>query len=269
MGVDKVKPAFGSHEEELEILVERGIIPFNPTSFDSIFRQIGELSRTIETSPTQRKATVLFHGSPGSGTTAMAARLAMDSGYSFIRVITPKSLLRFKSEMAKRDHVTQIFSDAERSKKSLIVLDKLEYLIDWIPLGNAYSPILVSAIRTALQSDVPVDRHQLVFVTTTNYSLVKMFELHNIFDRKVFVPPVMDLTELTRILAAKGGSYKGNEDWTCKQIQAKTGSPTVRLGIKRLLGTLEICRVSSQGDARVEVEGFIESVSEDIISENS
>jgi vesicle-fusing ATPase len=263
IAVAKVKPAFGSREDELRGLVQHGIINFNPTSLSHTIQQISELSRAIGSSEVIRKAVVLFHGPTQSGTTALATDLALRSGFSFVRVITPKSLLTFKGESAKVDHLTQTFADAERSKQSVIVLDEVETLINWAPLGNPYSITILSALRALLSAPVPHDRHQLVFVTTSNFDLMARLGLTG-FDRKFYLPPVTDLSELEQLLRGYGGSFTGREQWACSQIQHITDSRKVGLGIKSIMFTLGISKEASGGNPAKEVEHFIDLVSEDI-----
>lgn len=82
---------------------------------------------------------ILLYGPPGSGKTALAATLAQESGYPFIKLISPDSMVGF-SEQQKVAAISKVFADSYKSPLSVIVVDCLERL-----LGN--SPFLELVIN--------------------------------------------------------------------------------------------------------------------------
>ena len=81
--------------------------------------------------------TILLEGANGCGKTALAARLALDSGFSFVKMITPENYVGY-SPQGKIQAIVKIFEDAYKSPLSLIVLDDIERLIEYIPVGPSY-----------------------------------------------------------------------------------------------------------------------------------
>ena len=71
---------------------------------------------------------VLLHGPPGSGKTALAATIAISSEFPFIKLISPEAMVGF-SETAKMSQINKIFSDAYKSPFSVIVIDAIERLL--------------------------------------------------------------------------------------------------------------------------------------------
>ena len=67
-----------------------------------------------------------------------AAKLALDSGFPYIRVIAPHQFVGI-SEAQKVREIAQVFEDAYKSPEALIVVDQLERLLDWVPMGTPVS----------------------------------------------------------------------------------------------------------------------------------
>lgn len=63
---------------------------------------------------------VLFHGPLASGKTALVARIASDSGYPFVRLISPEGMVAM-TESPKVSHIINIFSDAYKSRTGIVV----------------------------------------------------------------------------------------------------------------------------------------------------
>jgi vesicle-fusing ATPase len=71
---------------------------------------------------------VLLHGPPGSGKTALAASVAQASEYPFIKLISPDRMVGY-TETQKVQAITKTFSDSYKSPLSLVVVDNIERLI--------------------------------------------------------------------------------------------------------------------------------------------
>lgn len=81
---------------------------------------------------------VLLDGRSGVGKTALAAYVAKNSHLPFIKLISPENFIGF-SEAAKVQQINKIFDDAYKSPCSLVVLDNLERLIEYVRLGPRFS----------------------------------------------------------------------------------------------------------------------------------
>lgn len=81
---------------------------------------------------------MLFEGETRSGKTALAAKLALESKYPFVKIISPEILLT-QNEYEKIRTIVNIFEDAYKSELSLIILDDIERLIEYIHIGPRFS----------------------------------------------------------------------------------------------------------------------------------
>lgn len=71
---------------------------------------------------------ILLHGPPGSGKTALGASIAQASQFPFIKLISPDSMVGY-SENQKVTAITKIFADSYKSPLSVVVVDNIERLI--------------------------------------------------------------------------------------------------------------------------------------------
>lgn len=62
------------------------------------------------------------------GKTALAAQIAMGSGFPFIKLISPENMVGF-SESAKMSAISKVFYDAYKSPLSVVVVDNIERLL--------------------------------------------------------------------------------------------------------------------------------------------
>jgi len=72
-----------------------------------------------------------MHGPAASGKTALAASIAMNSEFPYIKLISPESMVGF-NESAKVQYLSKVFNDSYKSPASIIVVDNIERI-----LGNS------------------------------------------------------------------------------------------------------------------------------------
>ena len=90
-----------------------------------------DLIREIRDTEKTQLLTLLLDGEQGSGKTALAAQLALDSGFPFVKFLSASDLIAM-SDFHKIAEIVKVFEDAYKSDLSLIVLDDLERIIEFI-----------------------------------------------------------------------------------------------------------------------------------------
>lgn len=80
-------------------------------------------------------ASILLHGPPGTGKTALAVRIAQQSEFPFIKFISPDNMVGY-SEAQKVTAITQVFVDSYKSPLSVIIADNIERLIGQLAYIN-------------------------------------------------------------------------------------------------------------------------------------
>ena len=88
---------------------------------------------------------VLLEGQPGTGKTAIAAKLAIESDFPYIRMISADSMIGY-TESRKCATLLKIFSDSYRSPLSIIFIDDIERLIEFSPIGPRFSNTVVQTL---------------------------------------------------------------------------------------------------------------------------
>nr|AER26946.1 NsfA [Epichloe amarillans] len=229
----EVRPAYGISEAELEDAVRLGIIPYSQhinSSIQEMMRVVG----MIRDDPNKFSTSVLFHGPRGAGKTALAAHIAMQSDFPFVKMVTPADLVGYRDDFAKKDYVHKAFTDAYKSPASILILDDFERLIGWNPIGSRFSNVMLEALTTLIVSKPPRNHRLLIFVTTSKASVLKMLEIDGDFAKKVAVPAVSNVRELATILQESRTFNSGDINQVINMVQQRTGSDTIGVGIKAI-----------------------------------
>lgn len=146
--LDEVKPLMGVAEEALQQQIRGGIIRYSEFTqeIEDAGRRFVSQVRQPEGSPL---VTVLLHGPPGSGKTALACKIAMDSGFPMVKLVRAADMIGF-NDMMRVQHLEKAFRDAYKSPLSAIVLDGIETLIDWVPVGPRFINAVLGALKVLL-----------------------------------------------------------------------------------------------------------------------
>lgn len=110
--------------------------------------------------------TCLLEGPSGAGKTALAATLGISSEYPFVKVISAESMVGF-SESSKSSQIAKVFEDAHKSSLSIIVLDEIERLLEYVPIGPRFSNAILQNLLVLLKKRPPEGRRLLVVGTTS------------------------------------------------------------------------------------------------------
>lgn len=96
--LEEVKPAFGVATETLELYRVHGILSCGD-AFDHIMHTLRTLVRQVQNSEKTPLLTCCLEGPVGSGKSAMAATVALESEFPFIKVISPESLVGYNEQV--------------------------------------------------------------------------------------------------------------------------------------------------------------------------
>ncbi|KAL2001113.1 hypothetical protein VTN02DRAFT_2218 [Thermoascus thermophilus] len=236
--LEEVKPAFGVSEEELATCIQYGIIHFSPT-INEILRE-GELfvKQVADATPL---FSVLLHGPPASGKTALAAQIAIDSGFPFIKLVSPEDMVGF-SEMAKVAHISKIFTDAYKSPTSVVVVDNIERIIDWVPIGPRFSNTVLQTLMVFLRKQPVKGRRLLILATTTERAVLKQLDLYNSFNSDIMVPTVNTYDELRCILEESRAFTPPEILEVLQGIGGITEEQKIGVGVKKILLGIETAK---------------------------
>lgn len=151
--LDEVKPAFGVSEEELATAVRGGVLRFSP-HIENILQDGNLFVNQVRVSESEPLLSVLLHGPSGSGKTALSAKIAMDSGFPFIKLVSPENMVGM-GEAQKVQYLNKIFTDAYKSPQNIVVVDNIERIIDWVPIGPRFSNLVLQTLMVLLTKQPP------------------------------------------------------------------------------------------------------------------
>lgn len=160
-----IKPQFGVDEEDITRYFRAGIIDYGE-DYAHLYNTIHMLLNQVKTSDQTPLLSLLLEGPSGSGKTALAAKIALESGYSYIKIISPENYVGY-TESGKLSAIAKIFDDAYKSPLSLIVLDNIERIIDYVNSGPRFSNSILQAILI-LTKKIPPKADRRIFIIGTS-----------------------------------------------------------------------------------------------------
>ena len=243
---DDVKPAFGVSEDEMQRCLRGGIIHFSP-SIDNILNEANLIVQQVQEPDSTPLFSAIMHGPPGSGKTALAAKVALDSNYPFIKMISADNMIGFNESM-KIEHMRRIFDDACKSPLSVVLIDNIERIVEWVPIGPRFSNAVLQALMVLLKKEPPKGRRLLVLATTGERSVLQQLDLFTAFDSDIAVPNVSTHTELSHIMKQSGVFQEPER--AIRELQELTRSESVGVGIKKILLGIETAKQDRDREGR-------------------
>ncbi|KAF3847019.1 hypothetical protein F7725_004097 [Dissostichus mawsoni] len=143
--------------------------------------------------------------------TALAAQIAEDSEFPFIKICSPDKMIGH-SEISKCQAIKKVFDDAYKSQLSCVVVDDIERLLDYVPIGPRFSNLVLQALLVLLKKAPP-----------------KEMEMLDAFSTTIHVPNISTGEQLVDALEIKRASI-------AQQLKGKR----VWIGIKKLLVLIEM-----------------------------
>ncbi|XP_028354146.1 vesicle-fusing ATPase isoform X2 [Physeter macrocephalus] len=243
-----IKPAFGTNQEDYASYIMNGIIKWG----DPVTRVLedGELLvQQTKNSDRTPLVSVLLEGPPHSGKTALAAKIAEESNFPFIKICSPDKMIGF-SETAKCQAMKKIFDDAYKSQLSCVVVDDIERLLDYVPIGPRFSNLVLQALLVLLKKAPPQGRKLLIIGTTSRKDVLQEMEMLNAFSTTIHVPSIATGEQLLEALELLGNFRDKERTTIAQQVKGKK----VWIGIKKLLMLIEM---SLQMDPEYRVRKFL------------
>lgn len=244
-----VEPKFGAKSQELKALYRNGFVPYGE-SFDFLMSTLDRLVEQVRNSEKTPLMSVLLQGPPGCGKSAVAAKLAVASGFPFVRMISADEMIGY-SESSKCQIIHKAFLDSYKSPLSIIFIDDIERIIDYVAIGPRFSNLVLQTLLVLLKKIPPDDGRRLFVVGTTSVPhLLEDLGLVQAFSLTQSINHLDEPNQTSEVLrAAAHMSQKDADD-----IAATIIKP---IGIKQLLMVAEMAKQGSSGNS-VDVNAFME-----------
>jgi len=142
-----------------------------------------------------------------------------------------------------------------------VVVDDIELLVDWNPIGPRFSNFVLSALKSLLKRKPPKERRRMVFATTSERSVLQQLQLLQFFDGQIPVPNVNTEHELLHILREEG-DFGEEIAWDIiRNVQHNTERQDVGVSIKKILTALNKAKEKREDAA----DSFVELMSQAIM----
>lgn len=243
-----IEPKFGAKSQELKAYFRNGIVPYDD-SFDTIMSTMDRIVEQVRTSVKTPLMSVLLKGRPHTGKTAIAAKVAVESEFPFVRMIAADEMIGY-SETSKCQTIHKAFMDSYKSPLSIIFIDDIERIIDYVPIGPRFSNTVLQTLLVLLKKIPPDEGRRLLVIGTTSCpELLADLGLTQAFGVIQDIPSLEFPSQIAEVL----NSVARIAEPDALEIAKSISEP---IGIKQLLMVLEMAR---QGDDdRIYPEDFMQ-----------
>lgn len=161
------------------------------------------------------------------------------------------------SETSKCQYVAKVFEDAYKSPLSIIVLDDIERLLDYVSIGPRFSNVTLQALLTLLKRSPPEGKKLFVIGTTSEGgrgSVLEEMAVNDAFNVCLHVP-LLGRGEMRTVLSALGVFSSSDLEPALELVGDE-------MGIKNLLMLLEMARAGGEGKGaqRISLQRFRECI---------
>jgi vesicle-fusing ATPase len=243
-----VEPKFGAKSTELKAFYRNSFVTYGP-SFDELTETMERLVEQVRTSTRTPLMSVLLQGEAGAGKTAIAAKMAVDSGFPFVRMISADEMIGY-SESSKCQMIHRVFMDSYKSPLSLIFIDDIERIIDYVPIGPRFSNTVLQTLLVLLKKIPPDEgRRLLVLGTTSCPHFLEQLGLTQAFGVAKEIPLLDEDSKIVEVLRV--AAHMNDKD--AMTVAKKIGQA---ISIKKLLMVAEMAKQGSV-DGKVNVQTFM------------
>jgi vesicle-fusing ATPase len=187
--IEEVKPQFGVDTDKFESLLRNKIIDFGP-GFKKTQDLLNNMINQIKFGKSSQLVSVLIEGETGTGKSAVAAWAALQSEFSYVKLISAENFVGYH-ETGKVEAIVSIFNDAYRSTQSLIVLDDIERIMEFVNIGPRFSNVILQALMVLIKKVPPKIANRLLIIgTTSQKNILKELELYQTFNSTVSLKPL-------------------------------------------------------------------------------
>ncbi len=196
--LSEYQPAFGTREEELAQLMEQGVIDFGE-EFSSVRDAAAGLAAQVLRSERTLFSSLLFTGPAGSGKSALAASIARAAGFPFAKRISGASLLN-KGDGERAAAVQRVFLDAYKSPASIVIIDDIERVIEFVGVGLRFSNPVLQTLLVLVKAPPPPGHRLLLIGTTALPDMLESMEVTGSFQMQKQLQLLSAPEQFSRVL---------------------------------------------------------------------
>ena len=231
-GLQEVSPSVGS-SRSVSANLERGVLHYSE-AHTKLLLKFDRPIHQIKHSKRNRMLRILVEGQQGSGLSTVASYVARRSGFPFVHLLSMEDFVG-QSEGEEVEKLKEVFENAYLVEKSVIILDKLELILDHHN-GKMAGTSLQHALQQLLTRKPSGKGKLLVLVTTNSMEALRFLGISN-WDMHVTLP-YLEKQDIEAVLTEM--RVFENAEATASAV----AQLPPRIGIKKLIWLVDQARVA-------------------------
>lgn len=258
----EVKAAFGANDETFSACAKFGLIHFSPDTewiLSDCHLSVSSVKSNIERGSV---VSLLLHGPTGSGKTSIATHIAKNSDFPFVKMISPETMVGM-SEQARINEITSVFNNAYKSKLSLIIIDCIERLLDYVPVGPRFSNAILQTLSVCIKRIPPNNRSLLVLSTTSRRQLLDELDMADCFTTEVYVPQIDNLESVFTVLKEVDLFSEADQKTIRAELLKKISDQSkISISVKNLINLMSLSSQDTENGPARFVDSFLSHTSQ-------
>ncbi|XVF27639.1 hypothetical protein REPUB_Repub14bG0125700 [Reevesia pubescens] len=233
-----IVPAFGASTDDLERCRLNGMVDCGDRH-KHIYQRAMLLVEQVKVSKGSPLLTCLLEGSSGSGKTALAATVGIDSDFPYVKIVSAESMIGLH-ESTKCAQIVKVFEDAYKSPLSIIILDDIERLLEYVAIGPRFSNLISQTLLVLLKRLPPKGKKLLVIGTTSELGFLDSVGICDAFSVSYHLP-TLKTDDAKKVLKQLNVFAEEDVDAAAEALNDMT--------IKKLYMLVEMAAQGEQGGA--------------------
>jgi vesicle-fusing ATPase len=151
----------------------------------------------------------MLYGKAGSGKTTVACKIADMSGIPYIKYMSSEDLVGF-TDFGKIKVIQNNFNNGYRSPVSLIILDEIERMLEYVSLGSRFNNNILQCLLTFLKKLPEKIGNKIIIIgTTSDKHILKELGIWECFNMKVELPTLTGLGDIQTALKLLVPAFEG------------------------------------------------------------
>ncbi|XP_054803097.1 vesicle-fusing ATPase [Prosopis cineraria] len=234
--LQEVVPAFGASTDDLERCRIGGMVDCGDRH-KHIYQRAMLLVEQVKVSKGSPLVTCLLEGPSGSGKTALAATVGIDSDFPYVKIVSAESMIGLH-ESTKCAQIIKVFEDAYKSPLSVIILDDIERLLEYVAIGPRFSNLISQTLLVLLKRLPPKGKKLLVVGTTSELIFLDSIGFCDTFSVTYHVP-TLNTNDVKKVLKQLNVFAEGDVEDAAEALND--------MPIKKLYTLVEMAAQGEQG----------------------
>uniref|UniRef100_A0A7E4V1Q7 Vesicle-fusing ATPase n=1 Tax=Panagrellus redivivus TaxID=6233 RepID=A0A7E4V1Q7_PANRE len=223
----------------LEGMLRGELIKWCP-EIDDILEIGRALSKQSEAPKSRGLIKLLITGAPNTGKTYLAAKIAKDAGFSVVKICRRESMIGM-SDDAKCHFMQSMFDDACKSTSSVLLIDNIEAIIGYTPIGKRFSNSILQELLVLLNTQPPVGHRLLILATSSTRTFMEDVGIASRFSKVITIRQLQSVDEFITVIQESGILDDDGMQFIREKLKIFEKIPVI--GIKSLLELLDFVSI--------------------------